>query len=192
MNCVQFMFLLVNLMVRPEALGLLLRHGVGGLFRYGIEEMLERYPNIDTLGDTMEFDTFLLQHSAVVPNAFLGLRRLIESKGVDRVWIVSRAEGIERVVNRRLFIAYHFEELTGMPMDHIHFVDKREEKAPVCRRLGIEGHIDDRGEVLFHLLAVVPNLIWFSPTVNGVLRWSYNLSGFTCRVSGWDEILLKM
>lgn len=155
-------------------------------------EMLQRYPNIGALEDTTEFDTFLLQHSMVLPNAFLGLKRLIEIKGEDRVWIVSRAEGTQRIVNRRLFVVHHFEKITGLPIDHIHFVDKREEKALVCQWLGIQGHIDDRGEVLFHLLGVVPNLIWFSPTINDLLKWSLDLRSTTCRVSGWDEILLKM
>jgi|GEM_PF-2686926 len=155
-------------------------------------EMLQRYPNIETLEDTTNFDTFLFRHSSVVPNAFFGLKRLVETKGTDHVWIVSRAEGIERVVNRRLFIVHRFEEITGLSADQIHFVDKREEKAPVCERLCIQGHIDDRGEVLFHLVGVVPTLIWFSPTVNDLIRWSLSLSQSTYRVSGWDEILLKM
>jgi len=155
-------------------------------------EMVQQYPNIETLGYTTEFDRFLLQHSSVVPNAFFGLKRLTEIRGADQVWIVSRAEGIERVVNRRLFIAHRFEEITGLSIDHIHFVDKREEKAHVCKRLGIQGHIDDRGEVLSHLVGVVPNLIWFSPTASDLFKWSLRLSGSTCRVSGWNEILLKM
>lgn len=139
-----------------------------------------------------ELDVILVAHSCMVSGALEGLKTLIERRGAEHVWIVSCAKELERFVNRRLIAVHKIREVTGLREDHIFFVDKREGKAGICRNLGIEAHIDDRGEVLSHLVNIVPNLIWFSPTERDVREWSTVLPTTTLRVNGWDELIPQL
>src|SRR3989338_7262409 len=56
--------------------------------------------------DTEELDNFLITPSTLVPGAIAGLRRLVELNGSGNLFIVSRASGIERFVNCRLWIIH--------------------------------------------------------------------------------------
>jgi hypothetical protein len=47
-----------------------------------------------------------------------------------------------------------FAEATGIPAEAVHFVRNREDKEPVCRRLGVTHFVDDRLSVLTHLTSV--------------------------------------
>ncbi len=136
-----------------------------------------------------DLDDLLRKNSALVPDAIEGLKTLVTHYGPHNVWIVSRAAGFERTINRRLLTLHRFEEHTGLLEDHIIFVDRREEKAGVCLKLGIQGHIDDRGEVLSHLVGAVPLPVWFAPTANDIRRWSSHISPYVLQVNGWSELL---
>ena len=139
--------------------------------------------------DSQNLDKFLLDNSFLVPNAILGLKTLITMNGSENVFIVSRASNVERLVNRRLFVIHNFYEMTGLLPMNIFFVDLCAEKAEVCRRLSVQGHIDDRGEVHYNLRGVVPNLVWFSPSKGDVSRWTQELSPHVIRVSGWRDLI---
>lgn len=139
--------------------------------------------------DTEELDKFLIVNSLLVPNALTGLQTLISHKGPENIFIVSRASGIERLINYRIFTCHRFAALTGFLPEHIYFVDTFKEKVEVCHSLNIEGHIDDRGEVLLHMRGVIPCLIWFSPSQRDISRWSQELQDKTMRVSGWNDLL---
>lgn len=139
--------------------------------------------------DTEELNKFLIAHSLLVPDAITGLQTLISRKGPENIFIVSRANRIERLVNRRLFANHRLAALTGFWPTHIFFVDTFKEKTEVCRSLDIQGHIDDRGEVLLHMHGVIPCLIWFSPSKKDESRWSHKLQDKTIRANGWNDLL---
>ena len=50
---------------------------------------------------------------------------------------------------------------TGLSKDQVHFCRKRKDKAPICRQFGITHFIDDRVDVLSHMVGIVPNLYLF-------------------------------
>ena len=148
--------------------------------------------NKDSFSDATRLktiDEFLVQNSALVYRALEGLKTLIRRVGNKNVWIVSRAEGIERQVNSRLLVVHGICSWTGLLPENVIYVDKRAEKAKVCQKFQIDGHIDDRGEVLFHLEKVVPTLIWFAPTSEDYEKWISRFCSPVIVASNWDQLL---
>lgn len=152
------------------------------------EKISHLVSKIKDQNNTLDLDKFLLDNSFLIPNALAGLQELISRYGAENVWIVSRASGIERFINLRLFSLHRFAELTGFLPNHIYFVDLYHEKRNICHSLNIQTHIDDRGEVHFHLLGTVPNLLWFQPTKSDLSQWSKKLPQ-AVYISGWNEII---
>ena len=64
----------------------------------GRKELIASYTR-----DPATLDALLMRHPSLVPNAVPGLKRLVDLRGTNNVAIVSRAKGIERIINRRLF-----------------------------------------------------------------------------------------
>lgn len=139
-----------------------------------------------------KLDKFLLLHSLLVPGAQAGLRALIDKAGSENVWIVSRASGMERKVNKRLLAVHRFWALTGLRSKHVHFVDHFAEKADICKQLRVDAHIDDRGEVHAGLQDIVPIKIWFAPSPNDIRRWSDVIWHDVFRAESWTQIIQSL
>ena len=80
---------------------------------------------------------------------------------------------------------------TGIKEENVHFVRQRHEKDAVCRKLGITHFIDDRLEVLSHMIESTPNLILFQPDANEVKEFKEFLSKVTV-VNSWEEVVNKI
>ncbi len=105
-----------------------------------------------------------------MPGAFDALTRLT-SVFEGRVWIVSKA-GPRIQANTELWLKHHgFFATTSIPADHIRFVRRREDKAAVCRELGITHFVDDRIEVLQALKGIVPHLFLFGRQPRPAPNW---------------------
>lgn len=135
-----------------------------------------------------DLDRVLRQWAELVDGALSGVKKLVQRVGEESVWIVSRCSGLERGVNARLLSLFDAYTVTGLLRDHVYFVDRRSDKADVCARLGIQGHVDDRGEVLYALRDVVPCLIWFNPSPVDEARWHDLLPEETRMVYSWTEL----
>lgn len=139
-----------------------------------------------------ELDQFLIQNTSLVERALLGLGSLVCAVGAENVWIVSRAKGLERLINSRLMKVHRLFYWTGLLQDHVSFCDERIEKAHICNWLGIDGHIDDRGEVLFYLEHHVPALVWFAPTPEDRIKWMPRLDAEVILVENWNKIISSL
>ena len=86
-----------------------------------------------------------------VPGAFDALRRLVEGKFGDDVFIVSKSgEYTER--RARDWLEHHaFFDRSGVPPDNVVFCRRREEKAGIARALGLTHFVDDRLDILVSL-----------------------------------------
>ncbi|MEZ6195306.1 MAG: hypothetical protein R3F20_06230 [Planctomycetota bacterium] len=107
-------------------------------------------------------DTGLVEasDSAPRPGAIEAIRRMVEETE-GQVWIVSKA-GPRMQERTRTWLANHeFHARTGLPESHVVFCLKREEKAPICRDLGITHFVDDRIHLMQILRGVVPHLFLF-------------------------------
>lgn len=106
-------------------------------------------------------DPFLRRHTKLIPDAILGLRRLVQKVGTQNVWIVSRVRNaIEREINFSMMLQSGIFSDTGLSPDHAFFVERYEQKARICARLGIDGFIDDNPRVL-GAMRDVPCLVFF-------------------------------
>lgn len=117
----------------------------------------------------------------------------LSRRSAGRVWLVSKCG--TRVQGRSLAWLAHwrFHETTGVPTGNVHFCKLRHEKRGICDALGITHFIDDRVDVLTHLVGLVPNLFLFGPRRPGEAipeftqwcpDWSTAVAAITARLSG--------
>lgn len=111
---------------------------------------------IDRVGensDTSFFGDRPLETPAV-PGAVEALARLNADLFDGRVHLISKAGPKVSERTRNWLDHTGFADATGIDADHVHFVRHREDKEPVCRRLGVTHFVDDRVSVLTHLGSV--------------------------------------
>ncbi len=94
------------------------------------------------------------------PGSIECIGRLVQHyKG--RVFIISKCgESVENKT-RGWLSRNEIYAKTGLSRNQVHFCKKRKDKAPICRDLGITHFIDDRVDVLSHMVGIVPNLFLF-------------------------------
>lgn len=80
---------------------------------------------------------------------------------------------------------------TGIDPRNISFVRERADKDAVCRTLGITHFIDDRLEVLSHMIESTPHLYLFQPNSEEVEKFKEFLPKVTV-VNGWEEVLIEI
>src|SRR5580658_8061533 len=94
--------------------------------------------------------------------AFASLTRLTAILE-GRVWLVSKCGPDVQARTERWLAHQQFFEITGIDPSHVRFCLRRADKATHCSELGITHFVDDRPEVLAHLVGVVPHLFLFGP-----------------------------
>ena len=96
-----------------------------------------------------------------------------------RVWLVSKA-GPKIQQMTLLWLAEHrFRTLTGVPIQNVRFCRERAEKRDHAVRLGLTHFIDDRSDVLRHLVGVVPKLYLFGHQKGDVPLWAKHVADWS-------------
>ena len=143
---------------------------------------------IDRVSEDDETET-MRHHSyaeaAAVEGAVEAIARLVEQRFREHVWLVSRCDESTEPTLLEWLERHNFFGSTGVPRSHVLFCRQRHEKAAICRQLGATHFIDDRLEVLSHLVGTVPHLYLlrsraadvdrfgrFLPHVSSITRWS--------------------
>lgn len=113
-------------------------------------------------GTDKGFDTENYLNTPAVKDAFDSIKSLNGSGPFkDNIYLVSKhgPDGPSRILS---WLKHHkFFEYTGIPEDHFYPCRERYEKEGIVRKLGITHFVDDRAEVLSHMMAVVLNLFLF-------------------------------
>jgi hypothetical protein len=78
-----------------------------------------------------------------------------------RVWLVSKCGPRIQALTRRWLERHAFHSLTGVRRDRVLFCLKRPQKREHCASIGATHFVDDRLDVLEHLVGLVPHLYWF-------------------------------
>lgn len=78
-----------------------------------------------------------------------------------RVWLVSKCGPRIQQLTRRWLQRQSFYERTGVRQDRVRFCLERSEKRDHCAAIGATHFVDDRLDVLEHLVGLVPQLYWF-------------------------------
>lgn len=94
------------------------------------------------------------------PGAFEAIAELTRAFE-GRVWLVSKCGPRIQELTRRWLASWSFYERTGVRQDRVRFCLKRPEKREHCAAIGATHFIDDRLDVLEHLVGLVPRLYWF-------------------------------
>lgn len=84
--------------------------------------------------------------------------------------------------------AHNFYKKTGIKESNVYFVRQRHEKDGVCRKLGITHFIDDRLEVLSHMVESTSNLILFQPDEDEVKEFEKFLPNVKV-ANDWNEVV---
>lgn len=87
--------------------------------------------------------------------------------------------------------SHNFYTKTGMKEENVYFVRQRHEKDGVCRKLGITHFIDDRLEVLSHMIESTPNLILFQPNPDEIEKFKEFLPKVTV-TKDWEGVVNKI
>jgi len=136
--------------------------------------------------DTSFFTDNYLATTAT-PGALEALERLVKHFRPENVFIVSKCGKTTEKKTLDWFEHHNVYARTGLERDAVFFVRKREEKAPVCAKLGVTHFIDDKLEVLSYLVTV-PTRILFCPDEREVERFAEHKSRVTI-VKTWADVL---
>jgi len=115
-------------------------------------------------GDTSFLDGDLAAALATPPSpgALRSLRALVAAFE-GRVWLVSKAGPRVQDRTRRWLDHHRFWEETGVAAGHLRFCRGRADKAEIARALGLTHFIDDRADVLGHMVGLVAHRLLFGP-----------------------------
>jgi hypothetical protein len=100
----------------------------------------------------------------------------------SRVWLISKCGPRIQSLTKRWLARHAFYARTGVRQDRVRFCLKRPEKRDHCAAIGATHFIDDRRDVLEHLVGLVPHLYWFGHQ-GGDIRpptWA-------CRTLDWEQ-----
>jgi hypothetical protein len=105
----------------------------------------------------------------------------------QRVFIVSRVNEEQYKRAKAWIEEERFLEQTGILPENVHWCAERSDKAEICKKLGITHFIDDRPEVVSHMLGIVPNRILFQANEEDTIRFKDYLDG-VIYTNTWREI----
>ena len=125
-----------------------------------------------------------------IKGAFEGLVWLEGIFGSRRFLISKAREEVEEPC-RAWLKHQQFFETTRIPESHLHFCRERSGKRAICEKLGITHFIDDKLEVLSHLIGIVPNLYLFNPDESEMKPYSEHLPLVTI-VPNWQSFIAFM
>jgi len=106
--------------------------------------------------------------AATIDGALEAIGPLVCQRFHDRVWLISRCDEPRERVLAEWLERQNFFDSTGVPRHQVRFCRERREKAIICKELGVTHFIDDRLEVLGHLVGIVPHLYLFQSRARDV------------------------
>lgn len=95
------------------------------------------------------------------------------------------------VVDHKILAWMEFHDVfgkTGIARNKIHRTEHGRDKSSVCLRYKATHFIDDRLEVLGHLIGIVPHLFLFRPQEQEMIEFTDSLP-YVWRVESWSELL---
>jgi hypothetical protein len=104
------------------------------------------------------------------------------------VYLVSKCTEWAEVQILLWLTSHDFYTKTGIKKENVYFVRQRHEKDGICQRLRITHFIDDRLEVLSHMIESTPNLILFQPDPAEVKEFEKYISE-TSTANSWKEVV---
>lgn len=108
-----------------------------------------------------------------------------------KLYLVSKCTEWAEEQIRLWLEAHEVYAKTGISADHVYFVRERKDKDAVCQQLGIAHFVDDRLEVLSHMVGSTPDLILFQPDQEEVQQFAHVLPHVVV-VQAWSEVVAHL
>ncbi|PIR40018.1 MAG: hypothetical protein COV33_02000 [Candidatus Zambryskibacteria bacterium CG10_big_fil_rev_8_21_14_0_10_34_34] len=126
-----------------------------------------------------------------VEGVFAALRRLNQERFNGNIFVVYNASD---VADRKIvtwLLTRNFFDHTGISPDRVRRTQNGRNKLSVCGLYQATHFVDDRLEVLSHLINNVENLYLFRPQQNEVEQYQKFLNQVRL-VNGWDEVVRRL
>jgi hypothetical protein len=126
--------------------------------------------------------------SPPVDGVFESLKTLNKQKFKGNIFLVSKCRGEAESLIKTWFTKYDFFNRTGIKPENVFFCRERADKEKICQENNIAHFIDDRLEVLSHMVGVIPNLYLFQPDEKEVAVFKQFLPQ-VLRVENWSQVM---
>lgn len=146
---------------------------------------MEQQKNTAVLGIDCEGVIFYLL-GGQVPGALTNLQKIVRSGHFKEIYIISRANILNRVYFRLRLSLSGFWETTGIPASHVVFCWRNKDKAAICRKLKVTDFVDNRLDVLRHLESV-PRRFALAPEKNEMQKF-HPLLPFIQIAESWEKL----
>lgn len=122
-----------------------------------------------------------------VENVFESLRTLNEEIFNGNMFVVYNATDVADAKIQSWLEYHNFYEVTGIRKDRVHRTENGRDKSSICKRYRATHFIDDRLEVLKHLIGIVPNLYLLRPQEQEIAQYEEVLP-YVHRAETWIEL----
>ena len=135
--------------------------------------------------DTDEYEAGKSQTE--IPGARETIAKLVADFGYKNVFLVSKAGALKQIETRIWLAENNFYRDTEINPHNVIFCLHRADKAKICKSLNLTHFIDDRLEVLSHMIDVVPHLYLFNPQPEEMSKFSEYIK-YVYVVKNWIEV----
>jgi hypothetical protein len=133
-------------------------------------------------------DKLTIHNMEFIQDSLMGLKFLIDKVGTDNVWIISKVSTEQQELSEIILEQFDIYGKTGLNKNHVKFCLERLDKAPIIKELNLQGHIDDRGQIIDSVQNFLPCPVWFNPEPADYYKWSCVMSDKVWLVSSWQEL----
>lgn len=126
-----------------------------------------------------------------VENACESLKKLNDEKFHGEIFLISKCTPWAQEKILAWLKDNDFYAKTGIKPENVFFCRERHEKEKICRTNNINYFIDDRLEVLSHLVGKIPHLFLFQPNQAEIDEYRQFLDK-VIRVESWSELVEKI
>ena|ERR1700743_378090 len=123
-----------------------------------------------------------------LPDALEGLEFLINQFGSSNVFIISKATAEQQILSRKILESVVCPR-TNLLMNNVRFCLERLDKFPIIQQLGLDAHIDDRGEIIYSIQNLIPWAIWFNPDCEDFDKWNLKIKDRIPLFYSWSEFM---
>lgn len=145
--------------------------------------ILDFVPHMNT---ERSFDGDNYLNTPDVSGAVDALASLNKGKFAGRIFLVSRFKYDDRRI-REWLAHIDFYSRTGIPESHLYPCKERHEKEEIVRKLKVTHFVDDRAEVLSHMIGTVPHLYLFQGLDEDRAAFAHMREKMTF-VQDWDQL----
>lgn len=143
---------------------------------------------IDRVANGQLDTTFKISNYTKTPpidGAFLSIKQLVTAAGARNIFLVSVVDQENQIKTDQWLHGNRFYEVTGMTPSNLKNCRQRQEKAIIAKELQLTHFIDDRPDVLEHMIGIVPNLYLFQTDTNTQISNNDSLT----TVHGWSNVM---